>query len=500
MCTGRPDPARHDEPRDAFREECGVAAVLGHPEAANIVYLALYALQHRGQDSAGIVASDGSRLRRHVGMGQVADVFPPQTLASLKGTQAIGHVRYGTAGLYSIENAQPLRMTHRRGPMALAHNGNLVNALTLRRGLERDGSIFRTTSDTEVVFHLVARSRQNTLEDALAEALNQVQGAYSLVVADRDRLIAVRDPRGFRPLSIGRMEHGQPVIASESCAFDLIGARFERDIAPGEMLVLGPGSEERSYRPFPPASPTPCLFEYVYFSRPDSVVYGRPVGDVRRALGAELALEQPAAAEVVVPVPDSGVPAAIGFASASGAPFEFGLVRNHYVGRTFIEPAQSIRHFGVKVKLNPVRSLIAGRRVVLVDDSLVRGTTMRKIVEMVRHSGALEVHVRISCPPTIAPCYYGIDTTTKSELIAASSSVEEIARFVGADSLGYLSLEGLYRAASTEAGRHCASCWTDSYPVRPVDSPEIRREMQLLDESLEEVAGSPRAAREEDEL
>ncbi|RMG43818.1 MAG: amidophosphoribosyltransferase [Acidobacteria bacterium] len=473
--------------RDGFRDECGVAAVHGHPEAAHLVYLALYALQHRGQESAGIAAADGKRIRRFVGMGHVAEVFTPEIMSGLTGNTAIGHVRYGTAGWSTLENAQPLRMLHRRGPVALAHNGNLVNALTLRTELEREGSIFRTNSDTEVIFHLVARSRQETLEDALAEALNKVSGAFSLVVAGTDRVIAVRDPHGFRPLSLGRLDGGAPVIASETCAFDLIGARFERDIAPGEMLLLGPNGEETSFQPFPRTDPHPCLFEYVYFARPDSYVFGRPVGSVRRALGAELAREQPVEADLVVPVPDSGVPAAIGFAQESGVPFDFGLVRNHYVGRTFIEPAQSIRHFGVKVKLNPVRALIAGRRVVLVDDSLVRGTTMAKIVHMVRQAGALEVHVRISCPPTISPCYYGIDTPTRKELIASSKSVEEIRRFIGADSLGYLSLEGMRRAVGSEEDEHCVACWTADYPVPIADSAEMKDRMRLIDATLEEL-------------
>ncbi|MDQ7006164.1 MAG: amidophosphoribosyltransferase [Acidobacteriota bacterium] len=474
---------------DGFRDECGVAAVFRHPEAANLVYLALYALQHRGQESAGIAAGDGERIRRSVGMGYVADVFTPERLEELSGTHAIGHVRYGTAGGSVLENAQPLRMTHRRGPVALAHNGNLVNALTLRSKLVREGSIFRTTSDTEVILHLIARSRATRLEDALAEALGQVEGAYSLVVADQARVIVVRDPRGFRPLSLGRLPDGAPVVASESCAFDLIGARFERDIAPGEMLVLGPGDEEASFHPFPEARPVPCIFEYVYFSRPDSYVYGRSVGDVRRAMGRRLAAEQAVEADLVVPVPDSGVPAAIGFSQASGIPFDFGLVRNHYVGRTFIEPTQSIRHFGVKVKLNPVRALIAGRRVVLVDDSLVRGTTMAKIVNMVRAAGAREIHVRISCPPTVAPCYYGVDTPSREELIASHTEVEAIRAFIHADSLGYLSLEGLTRAVQGSEGEFCVACYTNDYPVPLSDGAELRREMRLIDESVEEIGG-----------
>ena len=481
----------------SFREECGVAAVHRHEEAANLVYLALYALQHRGQESAGIAVGDGQRILRSVGMGHVADVFTPSRLAELEGSHAIGHVRYGTAGWSILENAQPLRMTHLRGPVALAHNGNLVNALTLRSELVQEGSIFRTSSDTEVILHLVARSRAHTLEDALAEALNRVEGAYSLVVADQSRVIVVRDPHGFRPLSLGRLPSGAPVAASESCAFDLIGARFERDIAPGEMLVLGPGKVEQSFFPFPPADPVPCIFEYVYFSRPDSYVYGRPVGEVRRAMGEQLAREHPAEADLVVPVPDSGVPAAIGFSQAAGISFDFGLVRNHYVGRTFIEPAQSIRHFGVKVKLNAARALIAGRRVVLVDDSLVRGTTMAKIVSMVRQAGARQVHVRISCPPTKAPCYYGVDTPSKKELIASHTSIEEIREFIAAESLGYLSLEGMHRAVGARRGKFCVACYTDEYPVPLHDGAELRRAMRLIDESVEEIGESGARTRQE---
>jgi amidophosphoribosyltransferase len=478
------------------RDHCGVAAVYDHEEAANLVYLALYALQHRGQESAGIVASDGQRLRRHVGSGYVADVFSEDELADLPGRAAIGHVRYSTAGGTGLDNAQPLVMSHRRGPVAIAHNGNLVNALTLRERLEAEGSIFRTTSDTEVVLHLLARSPKRDVVEALADALREVSGAFSLVVADRERIIAARDPHGFRPLSLGRLPSGCPVIASESCAFDLIGARLERDIAPGEMLVIGPGATERSLEPFAAASPTPCVFEYVYFSRPDSTVYGRPVGSVRTELGRELAREHPVEADLVVPVPDSGVPAAIGFARRSGIPFDFGLVRNHYVGRTFIEPAQSIRHFGVKVKLNAVRALIAGRRVVLVDDSLVRGTTMAKIVTMVRQAGATAVHVRISCPPTVAPCFYGVDTPRRDELAAARNSVEEIRRFVGADSLAYLSPQGMWRAVGVREGEMCAACYTDRYPVEIRDPEELRDMMSRGEDRVEEIRATARVKKD----
>ncbi len=457
-------------------EKCGVAAVHGHPEAANLVYLALYALQHRGQEAAGIVASDGKELRRVAGLGYVADVFTPERLETLAGTLAIGHNRYATAGASGLENVQPLLMKTKRGPLAVAHNGNLVNALSLRRTLEAEGAVFHSSSDTEVILQMAARSARRDLPGALVEALSIVRGAYCLVVADRERVVAVRDPHGFRPLSIGRLPGGSPVIASESCAFDLIGARYERDIAPGELIVFGPDREERSSFPLPPASPTPCIFEYVYFSRPDSQVFGRPVSEVRRALGARLALEQPVDADLVVPVPDSGVPAAIGYSRASGIPFDFGLTRNHYVGRTFIEPAQAIRHFGVKVKLNPVKELIAGRRVVMVDDSLVRGTTMAKIVQLMRQAGAREVHVRLSCPPTLSPCFYGIDTPTEEELIASFMSVPEIRMQIGADSLGYLSLEGMHRAVGSELGEFCAACFTGDYPLPVTDRAALSEE------------------------
>ena len=457
-------------------EKCGVAAVHGHPEAANLVYLALYALQHRGQEAAGIVASDGAAVRRAAGRGYVADVFTPDRLAPLVGTLAIGHNRYATAGGAGIENVQPLLMQTKRGPLALAHNGNLVNAVSLRRTLELEGAVFHSSSDTEVILQMAARSEKKDLPAALVEALSIVRGAYCLVVADRERVIAARDPHGFRPLSLGRMPDGAPVVASESCAFDLIGAQFERDVAPGEMIVFGPGREERSSFPLPRAVPAPCIFEYVYFARPDSQVFGRPVSAVRRALGDQLAAEHPAEADLVVPVPDSGVPAAIGFARAAGLPFDFGLTRNHYVGRTFIEPAQAIRHFGVKVKLNPVRELIAGRRIVLVDDSLVRGTTMAKIVQLVRQAGAREVHVRISCPPTLSPCFYGIDTPTEEELIAAQMSVPEIRMTIGADSLGYLSLEGMHRAVRSAVGDFCAACFTGDYPLPVTDRAALSEE------------------------
>ncbi len=448
---------------DHFHDECGVFGIWGHEEAANLTYLGLYALQHRGQESAGIVSINGGKMHVEREMGMVADIFTPGRLRRLRGQRAIGHVRYSTAGESRLANAQPLKLDSYRGEMAICHNGNLVNAQLLRYALERQGSIFTSTSDTEVILHLMARSESRTWEDAIIDALRQVSGAYSLLFLAPDRLIAVRDPRGFRPLSIGELD-GATVIASETCAFDLIGARFVRDVEPGEMVVLS-GRGLESHRPLPAEPHAQCIFEYVYFSRPDSQVFGRSVSVVRKRLGVELAREAPVEADIVVPVPDSGVSAAIGYAEQSAIPFQMGLVRNHYVGRTFIEPRQAIRHFGVKIKLNPVRSIIEGKRVILVDDSIVRGTTSRKIVSMVREAGAREVHMRVSCPPTIGPCYYGIDTPLRSELIAATHTVEEIRQHLRADSLSYLSLEGLHRAVGQGHESFCNACYTDKYPV-----------------------------------
>jgi amidophosphoribosyltransferase len=448
---------------DRFHDQCGVFGVFGHPEAAHLTYLGLHALQHRGQESAGIVSSDGSHLFSERGMGHVGKVFTQSNLGRLAGTMAIGHVRYSTAGESRLVNAQPLRIESGRGEMAIAHNGNLVNAHRMRADLEKSGSIFQTTSDTEIILHLIARSPRENLEESIVDSLQQVEGAYSLVFLFPGKLIAVRDPRGFRPLSLGRLGSAT-LVTSESCALDLIDAEFVRDIQPGEMMVVTDDGSA-SYHPFPAAKPAPCIFEYVYFARPDSLLYGRSVNVVRKRLGMELARERPAEADLVVPVPDSGVSAALGYAEASGIPFEFGLVRNHYVGRTFIEPRQSIRHFGVKLKLNPVRNIIAGKRIVLVDDSIVRGTTSRKIVSMVRAAGAREVHLRISSPPTTGPCHYGIDTPRRSELIASSHSVEEICKFIQADSLGYLSRDGMYRAVGDLGAQLCDACFTGSYPV-----------------------------------
>ena len=450
-------------PEDKFHDYCGVFGVYGHPEAAKLTYLGLYALQHRGQESAGIVATDGESLVGHKGMGHVAEVFTEDALSRLVGSAAIGHTRYSTAGDTDLKNAQPLTVSCQKGQVALAHNGNLVNAATLRKELESRGDIFQTTSDSEVILHYFARSKHNGIPEAVAEALDKVVGAFSLVMLFKDCMLAIRDPRGFRPLCLGRLD-GAHVVASETCAFDLINATYVREVEPGEMVILDRRGAT-SLRFAPPAQPTQCIFEHVYFSRPDSVVFGRSVQTSREMLGRLLAREHPAEADLVVPVPDSGVAAAIGYSEESGIPLKFGLIRSHYVGRTFIEPTQAIRDFGVKLKLNPVRSLLDGTRVVLVDDSIIRGTTSRKIVRIVREAGAREVHLRVSCPPTISPCFYGIDTPTKSELIASTQSVEEIRKFVGADTLGYLSLEGMRRAVGDTQGRYCLACYTANYPT-----------------------------------
>jgi amidophosphoribosyltransferase len=451
---------------DHFHDECGVVGVFGHPEASKLTYLGLYALQHRGQEAAGIAASDVSDLRVHKALGLVEEIFRADVLAGLAGDIAIGHTRYSTAGDSGVTNAQPILIDCNKGKIALGHNGNLTNANELRRRLEHRGSIFQTTSDTEVIVHLIARSAVRNLPGAIADALNQIEGAYSLLLLTRDELYAIRDPRGFRPLALGRRGSAW-MVASETCAFDLLEAEFMRDIEPGEMLRISrTGLESIRFGADKPHQY--CIFEHVYFSRPDSLVFGRPVNRSREQLGRLLAKEHPAPADIVVPVPDSGVPAAIGYSHESGLPFSMGLIRNHYIGRTFIEPSQAIRNFGVKLKLNPVRTLLEGQRVVLVDDSIVRGTTSRKIVRMVRDAGALEVHVRISCPPTISPCYYGIDTPTREELIAAQHSVPEIRDFIGADSLGYLSLPHLREAVGDAEGKFCTACYTGVYPTELV--------------------------------
>lgn len=449
---------------DRFHEECGVVGVYGHPEAANLVYLGLYALQHRGQEAAGIVSSNGELLLSHRALGLVADIFSHEMIQQLEGSSAIGHNRYSTSGQTLLKNTQPFVVEFGSGGLAVAHNGNLVNASELREQLEERGSIFQSSVDTEVVIHLIATSPGEQLVDRIVAALSRVRGAYSMLFLNRTEMIAARDPYGFRPLVLGRVKDAV-IVASETCALDLIGAEYLREIEPGEVLRVS-AEGTRSYFPFAPTRRTRCVFEYVYFSRPDSVVFGRNVYQVRKELGRQLAREQPAEADVVIPVPDSGVPAALGYAEESGLPFDYGLIRNHYVGRTFIEPQDAIRHFGVRVKLNAQRQVLDGKRVVIVDDSIVRGTTSRKLVHMVRAAGAREVHMRISSPPTTGPCYYGVDTPTKEELIASNNSIEEIRQFLTADSLGFLSEEGLYSfLGSAPREGFCDACFTGRYPI-----------------------------------
>ncbi|WP_303721204.1 amidophosphoribosyltransferase [Malonomonas rubra] len=463
---------------DKLHEECGVFGIFGHPEAANLSYLGLYALQHRGQESCGIVASDGYHLNAHLGMGLVSDVFKKDDVFDrLPGRSAIGHVRYSTAGGNDMKNCQPIMVDYSRGSIAIAHNGNLVNAQELRNKLEASGSIFSTTADTETIIHLIARAQSDSLVDRICEALHSVKGAYSLVFLTETRMVAVRDPNGFRPLSLGKLD-GAYVVASESCAFDLIEAEFIRELEPGEMIVIDKHGMN-SFAPFKEVKNTPCIFEHIYFARPDSRIFGSMVYTVRKEFGRQLAREYPVEADIVIAVPDSGVPAAMGYAEEAGLPLELGLIRNHYVGRTFIEPQQSIRHFGVKLKLNPVREIIEGKRVVVVDDSIVRGTTSRKIVKMIRNAGAKEIHVRISSPPTSFPCFYGIDTPSRKELISASHTIEEINRYVTSDTLGYISIEGMHetiRKQGSEGISFCDACFSGNYPVK---FPRLKSDDQL---------------------
>jgi amidophosphoribosyltransferase len=461
---------------------CGIFGIDGCDDAANLTYLGLYALQHRGQESTGIVSWDGRQLHLVREMGHVSDVFKPRVLAQLPGARALGHTRYSTAGSSVIANAQPIMVKTSMGSLGIVHNGNLTNPNEIRDRLEAEGSIFQTTSDTEVILHLMARAPRMDVVESFMLAIEQVRGAYSLLLITESCLIAARDPHGFRPLLLGDRQ-GCACFASESCAFDLLDARLVRELEPGEVVVARGGKVE-SYHLQQRPEPTRCVFEHVYFARPDSRLFGDSVAQTRLKMGARLAREAPAPADIVVPVPDSGLYAAMGYSRESGLPLEFGLTRNHYVGRTFIEPKQSIRHFGVKIKLNPVRELLEGRRVVLVDDSIVRGTTSRKIVSMVRDAGAAEIHVRISAPPTQWPCHYGIDTPTREELIASHHSVEEIRRFIEADSLAYLSLEGMLGSVSGPADSYCTACWTGDYRV-PL-TPRDQRQAELFPIRVEE--------------
>ena len=449
---------------DGFHEECAVFGISGHKESANLAYLGLYALQHRGQEGSGIVSSDGERFYLQKGLGLVADIYSKKTLRGLSGAKAIGHNRYSTAGSGDLQNVQPLSVNFAFGNLALAHNGNIINAGVLRGELEAYGAIFQSDSDSEVIIHLIAHSKGDTIVNRVIDALKLVRGAFSLVLLTDEHLIAARDPFGFRPLCLGRYKDSW-VVASETCAFDLIGAKFVREVEPGEIVVIQ-GTELTSYHPFLERNRAQCIFEYVYFARPDSKIFGtNAVYPIRKAFGRQLAKECPADADLVIPVPDSGVPAALGYAEGMGLPFEIGLTRNHYIGRTFIEPQQAIRHFGVKLKLNPVPEILEGKRIVVVDDSIVRGTTSRKIVKMLRQAGAREIHMRISSPPVIAPCFYGIDTPTQKELIGSKFSVEQIRRYVTADSLGYLSLEGMLATAPDASQHYCNACFTDKYPI-----------------------------------
>lgn len=452
---------------DHPKEACGVFAIHGHENASNLTYLGLYALQHRGQESAGIVTSDGKTLKVHKGMGVVAEVFEEGILKSLTGNIAIGHVRYSTTGSSMIENAQPLLVSCSKGDIAVGHNGNLVNARELREELEKNGAIFQTTVDSEILLHLIAHSSAHSREEALIDSVKKVKGAYSLVILWEDEIIGVRDPNGFRPLCMGE-KNGSYVLASETCALDLVGANFIREIEPGEIVFIAKNSI-RSIKPFGNDTPTTfCIFENIYFSRPDSSFYGRSVHSMRKRLGAELAKEHPISADVVIPVPDSGNSAALGYSEESGIPFDMGLIRNHYVGRTFLQPSQFIRNVGVTIKLNPVKQVIHDKRIVVVDDSIVRGTTSRSRVRILREAGAREVHVRISCPPHVSPCFYGIDFPSTQELIASSHTLEEIRKFLEADSLGYLSTGGMLRAMNDLPTGFCTACYTRQYPV-PVE-------------------------------
>ncbi len=443
---------------------CGVFGIYGHPEASNLTYLGLHALQHRGQESAGIVAFDGRTLKNHRGMGLVADVFTGPVLEQLPGSSAIGHVRYSTAGSSDLKNAQPLQVSFHGGQLAVAHNGNFIDADAGRRSLEKDGAIFQSDADTENIIHYIARSKAVGFENRVVDALRQVNGAFSVLLLNDSALVAVRDAYGFRPLVLGKIRDSY-VVASETTALNLIDAQFVRELAPGEMVVIDADGLRSSF-PFAKAPPRRCIFELVYFARPDSQLFGQSVYQVRKRLGVQLAKECPVDADIVIAVPDSGVASAMGYAEQSKIPYEVGLIRSHYVGRTFIEPQQSIRHFGVKLKLAPVASVLQGKRVIVIDDSIVRGTTSRKIVKMLKDAGATEVHLRVSSPPTKWPCFYGIATPTRKELIASSHSIDEIANYVTADTLAYLSLQGLHQAVGdVEENTFCNACFSGQYPT-----------------------------------
>jgi len=450
--------------RDSFKDKCGVFGVYNNPEASNITYLGLHSLQHRGQESAGIISSDGFNYYSHVAMGLVVEIFKQDILKKLKGNMAVGHVRYSTTGETLIQNAQPFMVNYYRGYLAIAHNGNLVNYDMLKNKLEKDGSIFQSTMDSEVIVHLIAKSQNNNVIERIKEALYLVKGAYSIVILTENKLIGARDPYGFRPLCIGKLKDSY-ILASETCAFDLIGAKYIREVEPGEIVIIDEKGLRSEKIPVVNQNSAFCIFEHIYFARPDSILFDKTVYTFRKRLGHLLAEEKKVQADIVVPVPDSGIAAAIGYSEESGIPYETALIRNHYVGRTFIEPKQSIRHFGVRLKLNAIKESLQGKRVILVDDSIVRGTTSRKIVKMVREAGAKEVHMRISSPTTNYPCFYGIDTPTRKELIASSHTIEEIRKYITADSLAYLSLEGLKAALAKDKNKYCYACFDGKYPV-----------------------------------
>jgi len=447
---------------DALKHKCGVFGIYGHKDAARLAYFGLYALQHRGQESAGIAVSDRKSVNCFKGMGLVSDVFNEENLKDLKGDIAIGHVRYSTSGSTVIENAQPFSVKYSEGFISVAHNGNLVNTCKLRRRLERDGSIFQTSMDSEVIVHLIA-SENGSFEERLVASLKKIKGAFSITILTEDKLVAARDPNGFRPLCIGKFA-GAYCIASETSALDLIEATYVRDVEPGEIVIVD-GKGIRSLKPFPKVKPAQCIFEYIYFARPDSSIYGASVYNARKELGRQLAREHPVKADRVLPVPDSGTCAALGFTEESGIPFEMGIIRNHYIGRTFIQPSQRIRNLGVKIKLNPVKEIIDNKRIVLIEDSIVRGTTSRVRIKTLREAGAKEVHMRVTCPPIINPCFFGIDFPTKKELIASSRSIEKIRKFIGLDSLKYLSLEGMLDAMPVDKTSFCTACFTGDYPI-----------------------------------
>ena len=461
---------------DTFEENCGIFGIYGHPEAANLTYLGLYALQHRGQEGAGICSSDGEIIYHSKSNGLVAEIFTAEKLKKLKGHIAIGHNRYSTTGSSKLKNVQPFYANYSFGSIAIGHNGNLVNAKGLRGMLQSKGALFLSSSDTEVIIHLIAQSEKKLLVDRIIDSLAQVKGSYSLVILAEKQLICIRDPRGFRPLVMGKLGNST-VVASETCALDLIAANSVREVEPGEMIIVDENGVT-SLKPFPPEKSSLCIFEFIYFARPDSYIFGQSVHSVRKEFGRELARENIVKADVVIPVPDSGVVAALGYSEESGIPFDKGLIRNHYVGRTFIEPEQSIRNFGVKVKLNPVKDVINGKRVVIIDDSIVRGTTSQKIIKMIRDAGAKEIHMRISSPPTSYPCYYGIDTPTRKELIASFNSVEEIRKFIGADSLAYLSVDAIGAAVKdSDSSVFCKACFTGKYPVEIEDGADNQMEL-----------------------